>query len=236
MAAVDSQRVDRLAHPARRGPTSCSRSRSGRSASPRPGKSNATARSPCSASAGITFRYRNELVGTPCRSTTAEPPPSPCSRTKLRTPPASKRRPAAWWTVDRLACRLAELASWAIGACSAIDAWHARVGGAAQRRAARLARVGSFNPVQRGQEGARWSNADRQGRPRPRRSAPHAGADRARDRREEPRVRRRRAGRHPHPRGGARRAAARAGRRAERRRGAVRRPRHLLLPRRRGRP
>ena len=39
-----------------------------------------------------------------------------------------------------------------------------------------------------------------QGRPRPRRPAPHAGADRARDNREEPRRRRPRPGRHSHPR------------------------------------
>ena len=42
-----------------------------------------------------------------------------------------------------------------------------------------IPRVGSFNPVLRGQEGAR---VERKGRPRPRRPTPHADADRARDR------------------------------------------------------
>ena len=89
---------------------------------------------------------------------------------------------------------------------------------------ASLDRVGSFNPVQRGQEGARVQDAE--GRPRPRGPAAHAGADRARDRREE-RLRGARDRRHPHARRDPGGPHPRAGRRADRRRDPARRPRHL---------
>ena len=72
----------------------------------------------------------------------------------------------------------------------------------------------------------------RQGGPRPRGRAAHAGAHRTRDRREDGR-RRRRHRRDPPSRRRARRARARPGGRARRRAGAARRHRHLLLPRRR---
>src|SRR3954447_7115776 len=71
----------------------------------------------------------------------------------------------------------------------------------------------------------------REGRPRSRGNAPHAGADRPRDRRGQRRPRGRDR-RHPPARRHPRRAAARARSRPARRRRAARRPRHRLLPRR----
>ncbi len=96
VAAVDLERVDRLADPARRARSTSSRSRRGGRRGRGPGKSKATARRPWSASAGTTLRYRNELVGTPWTSTTSGP--SPCSRTKLPHPARLEPAPGGLWT------------------------------------------------------------------------------------------------------------------------------------------
>ena len=75
----------------------------GRSASPRPGKSNATPRSPCSASAGITLRYRKELVGTPC----SEDDRSPLALLAHEAPHAAGREAPARRLVASIASRAA---------------------------------------------------------------------------------------------------------------------------------